>query len=337
MGVKRTMHQVQRRAFWPGWRSDVKRFCRQCQNCNGYFRGQLPRSAPLQPKLAGAPFEKLHFDLTGAHPRTRRGSVYIVTCICPFTKWAEAFPVPNKEARTVARVLVEQVMCSFGTPIAGISDRGREVDGHLMAKICKSLNIDNMRTTAYHPSSNGAVERFYATLNAHALIGRVIDEHHGDWDLLLPYVMAAYRTSCHETTKFTPNFLVLGREVRAPVDLVYSAPETPVAASYASFAEEMGERMKHAYALVRDHLKVAAERNKRTYDMRVRTQKYKVGDWVYYCNPRKFAGRQDKWLRKFSGPFLVTPHWASECDGAAHRAHPTVLYPYRQVKAIYCR
>jgi len=49
-----------------------------------------------------------------------------------------------------------------------------------------------------------------------------------------------------------------------------------------------------------------AERNKRTYDMRVRTQKYKVGDWVYYFNPRKFAGRQDKWRRKFSGPFLVT-------------------------------
>ena len=64
--------------------------------------------------------------------------------------------------------------------------------------------------------------------------------------------------------------------------------------------------MKHAYALVRDHLKVAAERNKRTYDMRVRTQKYKVGDWVYYFNPRKFAGRQDKWRRKFSVLFLVT-------------------------------
>ena len=39
--------------------------------------------------------------------------------------------------------------------------------------------------------------------------------------------------------------------------------------------------------------------------MRVRTQKYKVGNWVYYFNPRKFAGRQDKWRRKFSGPFLV--------------------------------
>ena len=63
-------------------------------------------------------------------------------------------------------------MCRFGTPIAGISDQGREVDEQLMAEICRLLDIDKMRTTAYHPGSNGAVERFHATLNA--LIGRVI-------------------------------------------------------------------------------------------------------------------------------------------------------------------
>ena len=46
LGVKRTMDQVQRRAFWHGWRSDVKRFCQQCHGCRGYFRGYMPRTAP---------------------------------------------------------------------------------------------------------------------------------------------------------------------------------------------------------------------------------------------------------------------------------------------------
>ena len=102
--------------------------------------------------LAGAPFEKLHFDVTGPHPRSRRGSVYIVTCVDPFSKWAEDFPVPIKEALTIARVLVEQVMCRFGTPTAGISDRGREVDGRLMAEICRLLDIDKMRTRRIIPA-----------------------------------------------------------------------------------------------------------------------------------------------------------------------------------------
>ena len=304
LGVRRTLDQVQRRAFWRGWRGDVRRYVQRCSNCNGYFRGHLPRTAPLQPMLSGAPFEKLHYDLTGPHPRSRRGSVYILTRICPFSKWAEAFPIPNKEAATIARVLVEQVICRFGTPIAAISDRGRDVDGHLMNEICRLLDIDKIRTTSYHPASNGAIERFHATLNS--LIGRVIDEHQSDWDSLLPYVMAAYRASRHESTQFTPNMLVLGREVRSPVDIVYQTPETPHPISYASYADELRCRMQEAYTLVREHLRVSAERTKRAYDIRVRPRRYEVGDWVYYFNPRRFVGRQDKWRRKYDGPFLVT-------------------------------
>lgn len=58
-------------------------------------------------------------------------------------------------------------------------------------------------------------------------------------------------------------------------------------------------------SLVRENLQEAACRSKRYYDMRVRPQRYNVGDWVYYYNPRKYVGRQDKWSRKFTGPFLV--------------------------------
>ena len=303
MGLRRTLDQVQRRAFWIGWRRDVRQYCRKCPNCNSYFRGRLPKSAPLQPLITGAPFERLHIDLTGPHPRSRRGSVYIVTCIDPFTKWAEAFPAPNKEAATVARIIVEQVICRYGTPIAILSDRGREVDGQLMADICQLLDIDKQRTTAYKASTNAAIERFHRTLNS--MIGRMVDENHRDWDSLLPYVMAAYRSSRHETTQYSPNYLVLGREVRAPVDLVYGSPEGPAPATFDHYAEELDERMRRAYSLAREHLKVAAERNKRYYDLRLKPKKYSIGDWVYYFNPRKLVGRQDKWCRKFGGPYLV--------------------------------
>jgi len=104
-------------------------------NCNRYFRGQLPRTAPLQPLVSGAPFERLHCDITGPHPRPRRGSTYILTCVDPYTKWAEAFAIPNKEATTMVRVLVEQVLCRMGVPIAPVFDRGKEVDGNLMPEV----------------------------------------------------------------------------------------------------------------------------------------------------------------------------------------------------------
>ena len=75
-------------------------------------------------------------------------------------------------------------------PIAILTDRGKEVDGQLMAEICRLLDIDKQKTTAYKASTNSAVERFHRTLNS--MMGRVVDEHQRDWDVMLPYVMAAF-------------------------------------------------------------------------------------------------------------------------------------------------
>ena len=63
--------------------------------------------------------------------------------------------------------------------------------------------------------------------------------------------------------------------------------------------------MRTAFDLVRQHIGEAAQRNKRYYDIRVKPARYKVGQWVYYFNPRRFKGRQDKWSRKYTGPFCV--------------------------------
>ena len=67
-----------------------------------------------------------------------------MTCTDSFTKFCEAFPLPNKETATVARVLVlaEQVIYHYGTPISLLTDRGKEVDGQLMAEVCKLLDIE---------------------------------------------------------------------------------------------------------------------------------------------------------------------------------------------------
>lgn len=304
MGIAKTCQQVQRRAFWLGWRRDVVHFCRRCDRCCRYHRGQLPRRGPLQPILAGAPFERLSIDLTGPHCRTPRGSVYILTCIDVFSKWTEAFAIPNKEAKVVARVLVEQVFCRFGTPISLLSDNGTEVDSSIMREICQLLGIDKIHTTAYKASTNAAIERFHRTLNS--MLGKVISERQDDWDLMLPYVMAAYRSSIHESTGYTPNQLMLARENRAPVDIIYGTGDVydePI--SLDSYVDDMRDRMRTAHDIVRSHLCQAALRNKNYYDMRVRPAKYKKGDWVYYYNPRKFKGRQDKWSRKYTGPFCV--------------------------------
>ena len=132
-----------------------------------------------------------------------------------------------------------------------------------------------------------------------------IASHQKDWDTRLSFAMSAYRASRHESTGYTPNMLTLGTEVTAPADIMYGSLNEPSSETYDDYVESMRERMITAYEQTRAALRRAAERNKRYYDIRVRAKEYKKDQWVYYFNPRKFVGRQDKWERKYTGPFLI--------------------------------
>ena len=97
--------------------------------------------------------------------------------------------------------------------------------------------------------------------------------------------MAAYRAIRHEATGYTPNMLVFGREVRAPVDIVYASPDEAPAKTYHGYVEDMRDRMTTAFSEVRSALRKAAEGNKRYYDIRVRPNTFSVGDWCIIITP----------------------------------------------------
>ena len=135
-GITKTQDQVARRAYWHRWRETVRRVDRQCSECAGYHRGAPPKQGRLQPLVTGSSWERNSIDLTGPHaPARDYRARYIITVVDHFTKWAEACPLPNKEATTVARALVEQVFSLHG----------------LTVQICRSYGIDKVRTTAYNP------------------------------------------------------------------------------------------------------------------------------------------------------------------------------------------
>ena len=127
--------------------------------------------------------------------------------------WAD-----NKEAETIAKVLVEQVFCRFGAPVSVLSDQGKEVDGNIMRSICRMMDIDKLRTSPYKPLTN-RVERLHRSINS--VLAKTVANHQRDRHIRLSFAMAVYRASRNESTGYTPNMLVLGREVRAPVDIVY--------------------------------------------------------------------------------------------------------------------
>jgi transposase InsO family protein len=305
MGERRTLEQVRRRAYWAGWAADTKRMLRSCPACCSYKRGSPPRQGQLQQMNTGMPWERVGVDITGPHPKSKNGFVYILTLIDYFSKWAEAFPIRNQEARTVAKVLVDRVFSHFGSPVQILTDRGTNFESELFSELCRCLQIDHIRTTAYKPSTNGMVERFHRTLNS--ILGKVVADNQRDWDQHLPYAVAAYRATIHESTGYSPNFLFLGREVRAPLDIVMGLPaaELHSSTSIDFYVDQQLQVMREAYRTVRDRLKAAANRQKHYYDMRVRETKYRPGDLVWLWSPRRKQGRKLKWQRCYTGPYTV--------------------------------
>ena len=79
-----------------------------------------------------------------------------------FTKWVEAYSLPNQEAVTVAGFLVKEFLYHFGTPQIIHSDQGRNFESAIFTEMCQLLGIAKTRTTPLHPESDGIVERLQA-------------------------------------------------------------------------------------------------------------------------------------------------------------------------------
>ena len=173
----------------------------------------------------------------------------------------------------------------------------------MLDELAKRLGIDRIFSTAYSPTTNGAIERLHRTMNS--MLGKVVSTNQRDWCVRLPSVMAAYRASVHSSTGFSPNFLTFGRELNAPIDIMLGRPTDTEYYSLDEFVEKKLTLMESAYALTREHLNASSARSKIYYDVRTRPKTLKIGDWVWFYSPRRYVGRSPKFQRNYSGLFLV--------------------------------
>jgi len=208
----------------------------------------------------------------------------------------------NQEASTVAKLLMDRVICVHGCPIQILTDQGPNFERQLFSELCRRMSIDKIRTSPYKPSTNGNIEPFHVMM--HSMLAKWVSENQRDWDDKLPAVAFAYRTTPQEATGYTPFFLQFGRESPIPADIVYG---TLVFEDLNTdeFVTTQQQRLHTAFEHTREHLGAAAKRRKHQYDLRTRPRTFAPGSWVWCYNPRRRQGRYQKWRSLFTGPFQV--------------------------------
>ena len=303
LGMNKTLSKIQQGYYWPGLQNDVRAYVGGCEKCAKKKNPTKTRIAPMQVVRSGYPMERIALDILGELPVSESGNKYILVISDYFTKWTESFPMQNMEAKTCAKILVTEVISRFGVPNKIHSDQGRQFESHLFSEMCELLQIEKTRTTPYHPQSDGMVERFNRTLCT--MLGTFVEDHHRNWDNLLPYVMMAYRSTQHETTGMSPNTLMLGRETSTPLDIAFQMPPGIKSASTNDWVWELRESLETVHTFVRQSTSLSICRQKRYHDRKSNYEKIEVNDIVYVYFPVKQTGQSVKLSSFWRGPFKI--------------------------------
>ncbi|GFW67790.1 retrovirus-related Pol polyprotein from transposon 412 [Trichonephila clavipes] len=183
----KTLQKVRERFYWYNVRSDVGKCCSICDPCAA--RKGPRKHTRVQMYNVGAPFERIAFDILGPLPRSSDGNNNILVVMDCFTKWPEAYPIPDQEASNAAEILVQHWISRFGVPQQLHSDQGRNFDSAVCKRLCEILSIDKPRTTALHPQSDSMVERFNRTILSS--LSLLVSSNQQDWDKKLPFFLLA--------------------------------------------------------------------------------------------------------------------------------------------------
>ena len=218
LGINKTYSKITKHFYWPQIRHCVAEFCKTCHTCQmvGKPNQKIP-VAPLKPIPAfEEPFSKVIIDCVGPLSKTKSRNQYLLTIMCASTRFPEAIPLTNITAPKISKALVN-FFTLVDLPKEIQSDQGSNFMSGLLQQVVFQLGAKQIKSSVYHPESQGALERFHSTLKN--MIRTYCLDNEKDWDEGISLLFAV-RESVQESLGFSPFELVFGHSVRGPLKLL---------------------------------------------------------------------------------------------------------------------
>ena len=302
LGINKTYHKIINHFYWPGLKSDVSKYCKTWHTYQmvGKPNQTIPK-AQLQPIPAfDEPFSRILIDCVGPLPRTKSGNEYLLTIMCTSTRFPEAIPLRNIKTKSTVKALIN-FFIFVGLLKSVQSDQGSNFMSGIFQQIMHELGIKQYRSSAYHPESQGALERFHQTLKN--MIRSCCFDTEKDWDEGIHLLLFAVRESVQESLGFSPFELVFGHSVRGPLKLLkekfLSNDETPL--NLLQYVSDFRNRLSRACEVARSNLKTSQRKMKTRYHNHVIDRKFKPGDKVLALLP--IPGRSLQ--ARYFGPYTI--------------------------------
>ena len=306
--------------WWPDITKDVKSHCSHCLRClraKGTGKQLSAMPTPHDPPLA--PFDRLHFDFVGPLPEVVVNGIkynHALSIIDAYSKYAWSIPCrSNVTAEETVFLFMTHVVPFTGIPRLVIADGGKQFTSILTKEFARLMEIDLSFTAAYHPESNGVVERWHRDLGAALRVAISSVAGNRDWLQALPAAVLAHNTTFHQALGMSPHMCLFGQEARNPVSQLTTIHNLKEVVNRS--ATDRVANIERAHAKCKDTLAKAQERYKHTMEKRmgliskngelIENKVYvpREGDYVLLDSSRWGVMNKSKLQPRVLGPFLV--------------------------------
>ena len=328
---RRTLFILQDRFYWPRMSEECKQHITTCPRCLAFKSPQ--DQAPMESIECTRPLELVHMDYLTIEDR-RGQNVNILVMTDHFTRFAQAYVTTSQTAKVTAKTIWERFIAYYGFPEAFLSDQGRNFESNLIAELCLLADVKKIRTTPYHPMTNGQCERFNRTLIS--MIGTLKPREKSNWKEYVKPLVFAYNATRHETTGFSPYYLMFGRNPRLPIDVTFGIPLQYKGSTLTTgYVTGLQKQMEWARVQAQEKALKQNKRNQRIKDQKCRGRQLEPGDKVL-VRVTAHTGKhkvQDRWESTIytveSQPYNGIPVYRvrPEDDGRQRVLHRNLLLP----------
>ena len=329
---KTKTRQVLSKAFcWPRMYTEVDRYVGSCPVCQTTSTAPVPKVPMGITKLSVEPFARVAIDIVGPiNPASSTGKHFILVYVDLATRYPDAVPLSSITTEAVSQALFE--ICSrVGFPEQVTSDNGSQFTARHFQAFCDLLEIKHIRTSVYHAMSNGACERYNATLKR--CLRKLVVDIPRQWDKYVPAALFSFRDTPHETTGYSPFELIYGHKVRGPVEFLAECWDSPIIEDddkdvheyILKFSSHLKKTWKAAHLAIKGQQQTA----KLLFDKRARRRALKPGDRALLLLPTDTRKLMLRWKGPYTVIHRVTPdHYVLDIDGCKRQYHINQLKLY---------
>eukprot|EP01088_Endostelium_zonatum_P003701 TRINITY_DN1489_c0_g1_i1.p1 TRINITY_DN1489_c0_g1~~TRINITY_DN1489_c0_g1_i1.p1 ORF type:complete len:1387 (-),score=354.22 TRINITY_DN1489_c0_g1_i1:3213-7373(-) len=297
-GFERTLAKISERYFFPLMYSRVKNYvltCIDCQRKKPYRQKEFGKLNPL--KHPSYPFERMSMDIVGPMTETKNGNKYIVTFMDYFSRWPEAIAMKEVTTENIAQVYLDKIICRYGCPRILLTDRGSQFTSKLFNQVNKLLKTKHRTTTAYHPQTNGVIEKFHESLVG--AIKFLCASNEENWDEYIDVSLFIFRTTNNKTIGKTPFEALYGFKASLPADIELGVIKKTE--NLEEWTIQLRIMRKKLTKFVEEFQEKKVDKDKKKYA----DFKFDIGDPVFSKNETVRTGKTKKFSNPNSGPHII--------------------------------